>query len=508
MRITEAPVPKIVTGENPKESIMINEENEIEEGLEEDLEDVDDDFYYYEDDYLDFVLEKKPEIKHSSHYDKLLDEVRKLPCKTSEQKDHKREKAKILGQELLLDSGKSIRVLIQAVKSNPEITENELRKYFKENSLMAHPEVFEAMIDELTKTRDIVDETIYELKEKREIEGSSMDDVLYDWLLSDDNTDEKVMTGPKGKIRLGNKYPLAVVVFIEDYGDYLDITRSKRSLSLSFSFGFFEKREAPCTTRKYPLVVVNSSLIKEDKVKKEAEKHEKKHAEDAIVQNSIRFLEVLGKPKKNFLWTDDMLMYFTKKNKSDLETAYTKDKDSAKKSSLWRDYQEYALTSTKGEILAMLEQGMTIKDAIRDIKKEYEHFIDLGFEVGSEIYDDLIKDYNEVLDDVGQTISKIDDMYSSFFLFDRQDDFRWMLSRIPLRKWTKQLNGFNFVEESDRLSNLLTHCLPSRDDYAIEELSERDRVFEELSQKLQENQGRSFIDIIKKYEIRLGLNDK
>ena len=454
-------------------------------------------------------------MEKSPQYRERLQTIRSLPQKTEAEAGEKKEQAKLFRMEVLLDNAQCTRLVTNALLENPAIEPEELEQIAQTSEFLAHPEVMDAYIKQLIETRDRVMAGIEKLKEESRVNKQGMSRALFNWILPEKLKGQK----PRGKVRLGGAFPLAIMLDVEDSRDYHDINPAKNSNYQGGGVIFSQKQEE--NEKYFPFIVVHGIEADEymDLLEyysfpsaKGAKKHEKGHAE----QNAI--IETLKNCQKKCVWSE-----FSEKDPIkngnelleewvDFETEpwsikedWASDPKKYKSTEAWKKIMDYALSQAKDEILAHINAyDYDIEshvNTLADPNGPYQFFKKTRLNLNGPIGKALKEEYIIQVEKAYQAIKPILQAYAQMGLEERLKNFRLILAQIPLNKWESQLNQTLFTEDAQRLLQIQEQC--RKHDLALEDWRKRWAAYLEFDSELKEHQNQPFFDIINRFEQKL-----
>ncbi|OGN10363.1 MAG: hypothetical protein A3J46_01775 [Candidatus Yanofskybacteria bacterium RIFCSPHIGHO2_02_FULL_41_11] len=379
-------------------------------------------------------------FKQTEKYKEKLEQIRREPQETSEEKDAKREHAREFRMEVMLDNARLMQDLTSQLAYNFWATKEHLAiSVEKFAQFLAHPEVVETFIDDLLATQ----KKVLEMVNRRSAEqgGKHVAQSFYQELVRDKFEQYKF----HGKMELDASYPLALILYVENEEDFKRIDPRKNIGGFyNSSISVFDFTSGQ--TIKFPMIVIKGS--RENNVQSglvTVEEHEKGHAEHKRLQSTLKTAE------RKVVWLD-------LDRPSQIEIDWLKNswiKDQEKK--YVRDYFDkivvYALERAKDEILAEFKVTGSLDYIFNLLNKEgvYDYFKELGIDTDSELYKDLWREYENKISPAYKAANRVVAAYKIFGLSERIDLMRWVLGQIPLKDWDKQITNSAFWEEADKL---------------------------------------------------------
>lgn len=443
-------------------------------------------------------------MERSPHYQEAIEKVRQLPQKTVAEKAEKKEQAQLLRMQILLDNAQSTHFLTQSLYENPTLTPQKLEDRVQDANLVVHPEATQRFIHEISfQQRDSVRKARSELAKQAARRKIPSAELLFKWAVSSKRAlapDWK----PKGQLCLDDSFPLALILGVEKDADFKQIDQRKDV------GGFYQKQLYYHYPREYlgqPITTLTSSfplVAVKGLTEPQILAHEKAHAEHQP------FRDALAKAERKIAWVQ---LYDQKKARisaGELQRKWDNNPAEALDSPEWESVLGFALAHAQDEILAEIgpENYSGISQHIKHLKERgelYDYFQNrLNIETNSPLYEDLWQNYEFILDEAWEAIRPILLEYESLALDERTELFRWVLAQIPLKDWSVQLERSLFVEEANRIGEINNSAVEY---FVPEEYQEegfynpqRQKDYEKLRQRCQENQKRPLFEYLQEYE--------
>lgn len=421
-------------------------------------------------------FEKKFEPTES--YKDKLEDIRKLPQETEELRVEKKERAKELRMEVMLDNARLMANLTAQLEWNPWSTTEDLQNSTNKTAeFLAHPEVAQNFINDLHTVKTRV-ESVLDKAGNRDSAAYK----VYKQLIKNKSLEYE----PRGKIKVDMSYPLAVMLFVEDSKDF-NMIDSRENIggfyraSATFSFGEQELS--------IPVIVVKGEFRSVNKAPaiQRVENHEKGHAEHE------RLISSLNASGRKVVWFKTLPNAKTVTSLKEL--ANTKQPEKTKE---FEQILYYALEKAKDEILAELKaSSYEVGKYISNLKKRggvYDYFSGLGIATNSQLYKDLWAAYDKKLDDAFKSLNFLLIIYKLWSFKYRFEVIRWVIAQIPLKDWAKQINESGFKKEAELLYELMI-----KKSKMLIQNGQISPALEEMTRQINADQWRSFIPIIKKY---------
>lgn len=417
------------------------------------------------------------------------DEIRVLPEDTKEEKAEKREQAKLFRMEVLFDNALCIQALISALEEDPNIGESELERVLMKVGVI-HPRSSSEFMYQLLGTKQKVIDALSGLR------GKSDDDRLAKRLFqSAVVAKEGTQYSPQGELFADTTYPLAVALYVSHSADFAHIdTRTNVG-------GFFKahhelQAQESSNTQTFPLIVIRGDPRSSDYVTL----HEKGHAENRMIQNS------LPSGTRRVVW--GTLGNIPMEEAS----AYLQSVDELKEEPDGEGYArilEYACSCAKDELLADYKANQdSFALYLKHLEKRgglYDYFLNrLFLPQSSEAYRELWNQYEQILTTNVDAAKRVVQSYLRFNLYDRIEQFRWVLAQIPLDKWKEQLDATLFTEEAEMLNDIYREApvdLPVQSQR--EKMLPSMRIFRTFKDELKQASHLPLIPLIRNYMERI-----
>ncbi len=382
----------------------------------------------------------------SKFYRALLETIRRKPQNTDEQKAEKKESARSLRMEIMLENARIIKFLITQVETNPTQTENELfEQAQKSASYLAHPESVSKFIAELIKTntrvKKVIEKSVAQAGQKPEEYGKTLIEII----TKNNNPFLKL----KGQVRLDLSYPLAIILYFEKPSDFKAVTDFEEN-----TMGLFDHKqiiETPDVSLNFPVILMNGydeNMLPNQKILE----HEKGHAEH------VQLVSALQKTKRKTVWLETMPDI----NKSVKKlNGYPNDEIKTLPKPELETILKLALERAKNEILALLKQGrydllQSSPTAMTEKNGAYNFFRHLNIEQDSQAFRlHLWPEYKQKLKEACEKLNDLIVPYTELGLNERIDLMRWVMAQIPLIDWPNQIEKSGFAKESKMLSDLI-----------------------------------------------------
>ncbi len=258
----------------------------------------------------------------------------------------------------------------------------------------------------------------------------------------------------------------------------------------------------------FPIIVVNDSqqINKEVMVTNTIESHEKIHAENMVLRES------LAKQRK-VVWTT-VENYSELKIKAQLLRAKSLEKPKeAEGSPEWNAVLNYAYGQAKDEILAYMHQkymgapvGLSADPLVNLKKREiedglYDYFFRLGIFPSEELFYKLCEGYEKTITDSFEKASAVAREYNRLGLYRRINLMRWVLAQMPLKNWPEQLERTLFVKEAEGIKKTTEFALLCLSNGAYYKRAQK--IESDLTGKCRSNQDRPFSGFIEEAEAEI-----
>jgi len=442
-------------------------------------------------------------------YNEAIERVRNLSQSTE-----KKDQARKLRTEVMLDNAKCAKLLVETLKNNPLINEEDFEAIAVSSNLVVHPEVTQNFIHALSSARDRVKAGIEKAEAEGQEQKTDLAKTLYLQLLP---YRERLMISdgaplPDGQVKLGEIFPLAIILEVETTQDYIRLGSDQLT---SDGLGNYvtdlidENAKVARLVKgnyvEFPYIIVKgiTSNDPDDSLDPKlitTTRHEKAHAENSA------FLEALRRSDKKVVWSKSENRDLKKKEVQSLIEAWGwEDPESKKVSSIYNRVLGLALSLAKDELLADFEaEGHMVTISMQLRFGDYPYFEKFGIKKGSSLYEKLNAEYQEIIDSAFFTAQDIVNNYRSFGLIDRIELFRWVLAQIPVEQWEKQLKATSFFQESNKLYDVIEYCFGSQtNNISQSEKSRRRSIHEKLFSALREIQDKPLMDTLAMFEEQL-----
>lgn len=374
------------------------------------------------------------DLNRTEKYIADLSKVRSMPQESDSEKSEKKEQARELRMEIMLDTARLLESLTAQLEYNSWATAEDLKKSVSKSAeYLAHPEAVEDYINSLQHTKKRV-ETVLNLFTDKE-PGQQ----IYSLLKSPDHVQQ-------GEVYLDTSYPLAVTLFVKDPSDFANLNAKEGSIgfhSKKRNYSFISNGHK--INVEAPLIVIRDDM--DSKEGQRIKKHESAHAH----HTNLMSLEESGAAK--LIWLRRPIESITVKG---LISGYKHGEDHGSKE--FKDCVNYALACAKDEILAKLHDDPdSLNERIKTIQTKgsiYDYFKDLGIPANEELYKDIWETYSILLNPAVRMFTKLTNIYKKMSLKSRLSLMRWVFIQIPIQEWEEQLDNSGFLEEAERLASL------------------------------------------------------
>ncbi len=462
-------------------------------------------------------------------YEQKVQDVRELPQETTEQKVEKKERARLLRMELIIDNALCTDLFLKMLEENPELDVEILKQTLKRMLTIKESNI-DFFVHHLAVTRKNIDD-IYQNELLPYVESiaasdeihKSLGDIFFQWSLPKDRN----FIAPIGRVDIEVEYPFAFVMHVENPDDF-EIIDNRTNIG-----GFYTEYtlQDPTTKRsfRYPVIVINGPPKSEENVLL----HEKGHAEHKIFKSTTESVRTsdLGKhwnlsladqvreaPHK-FVWgqfgmypdavariLDDESkivrskseLVSEKRTQAEAEEFRTLKKGQARKQIL-----QSACEQAKDELLAQFNATKDLSYLTDLLKKGglYDYFKDMGIPINSEIYDDLWDEYDQIMFAATNTAQEVLYAYNLFGLGKRVEIFHWILAQIPAENWKGDLKNNLFLEEADILGKINQLIIDSPDFRADNKQSDFMQLVDRFDSDLFKQQERIILPMLRQYLI-------
>ncbi len=233
--------------------------------------------------------ETEERLQRSSGFREKVDSVRRLPQETAKEKKIKQKEAKLLRMEAMLDSAKLAIQLTETLEDNPKITPKEFKEKANKSGLVIHPEVTNGFIKAALEAKQKIKEVVYLLEKEKSHFKISPAVRVFQWVAFRAGRELKK---PEGQVNLITSYPLALILSVGENSDF-DKISPKTNVG-----GFYAQKvrsetlistDEKIKEGEFPIIVVNDSqqINKEVMVTNTIESHEKIHAENMVLRESL-----------------------------------------------------------------------------------------------------------------------------------------------------------------------------------------------------------------------------
>lgn len=380
------------------------------------------------------------ELERSPEFEGKLEEVRRMPQETEAESAEKREAAKLLRMEALLDNAQ----LTEKLEEDPNVTSENLTNLANHSGKIIHPEAVIRFIRYISQARDRAETAMKDAKREAGKSGQDVAHQLYTWLALPKFPGQNVK--PEGELSVDSSYPLAIILYVRDKNDF-------NKIDSGINVAGFYRESADYTTtpenyqgkawRVFPVAVVNSIDPSKKRALESPEiaqaegvsMHEKGHAENKALIASVAQTKVV--------WGEYDIP-------PRLENPYYPPSQEA--------LLEYALAHAKDELLAeMNAQGIVFFQHLPALMKKggvYDYFANkLKVKPDSILYNRLWDDYQVIVRGAVQAARELTEAYQfpPFTLSEKMRSLRWVLAQIPIQKWESQLKATLFFQEAREL---------------------------------------------------------
>ncbi len=429
----------------------------------------------------------------------------------------KRDAARILRMEVLLDNAKCARVMVLALEENPKISVEDLQNLLAQQVEVIHPEVAATFAAELVTTSQRVQETIAELKIESSKKRQGMAMLLYHRLLIEGlrKPNKGEMSLPKGEVRLGGTYPLAVQLDVIDDADYQALTEERvvrvtKPADIKQARGFNKQspkkdslaemfRELAGNNVDFPVIVVCPGRTEPgDRITR---RHEQGHSQHTI------FEKVLEAKGKKFIWGEPE--WDGGVSNAKLEKLWNEDESKARNSIYWIQIQQKATACAKREFFADAAAGQgNLLDAssMNSLQyNAYDYFKALGINPKSNLHKALRQEYLQTLESAAEQFSDVVKGYYALGLGERAELMVWVGAQIPLDQWSRQFAGANFQLEANRLRRIARFYSAGLEDDDETEKERRKDLINNMISEMKTQQDKPLIPILDRYEKKFNI---
>jgi hypothetical protein len=440
-------------------------------------------------------------MERPPRYEQALTEIKESPAESVEQRKEKQDLVRRTRMEFMFDDAKCARTLINALESNPTLTETELANLLHQEELI-HPNDVEKFIQKLKETRALV------LKMTGYLEASSKNKgaialELFKQIEKPNSKKDEIL---QGKIEADTSYPLAIILFCLSEKDFERIDERK-NIGGFYSSPELKKNDKIDKDIQFPLIAINGSSYSMDKTTK----HEKGHAENFVYKRSI-----VSKERKAVWGRSRMLVVDIK----ELQRHWAED-NMLKKAAAWHKTIERALSLAKDELLADFKawngdmgsklQQLSRRHGVYDYFENHFHI-----DTKNKVYPEIWKEYELTLKQAFKTATSVIESYKNSFklnglypereygLTKRVDLLRWVLAGVPLEQWAATLRHTLFIEEAEGLRKISLDCVKlNRDTLSKKVQSPRYKACAKVLKEIIENEEKPLLPFIRSYEHEL-----
>lgn len=379
-------------------------------------------------------------MEQSSRYIHALEQTRRMPQGTEEEKIEKREQAALLRQQVLLDNARCAQLLTDFCEHRPMAELQEFTDVLhRDDVLAAHPETIEVFIGLLQETAADVTGAMKKLG--RDYPDQAKE--LFRWAAGEDKRGYHI----QGAVDVDTTYPLALILYVENSEDFQKID-TRANIGGFYNPSIRLSAQTGMKHRVIPLIVVRGRKHQKDYIRQ----HEVGHSHNDMLKSGMDLA------KKKFIWANiDRLSLDSVKN---LETAAEKSPDSLKESPVFRDVVAIALARAKDEILADSHARNGRLEYVPNLLVRggtYDYFAkELKITPDSTLYKEAWREYEMRLQCANDCAAEIIGEYQRepFRLTQRAEIFRWVLAQIPIDQWQRQLEGTLFRREMSTLRGI------------------------------------------------------
>ena len=424
-------------------------------------------------------------FERSQEIQEKIEEVRSLPVDETGHSAEKREAAKLLRMELMLDSAGFVIGAVGCLSENLYIQSDDLKHKLSLRTDIVHPEAANRFVDSILKARDgVLSYSDWVLREYVDLKSfyDRPEYAMYFSLLPQ-NLKEEYLHKPRpvfqGYAVFTIHYPLAVGLCLDE-NLYKNIDpKINAGGFFSANILIFKLEEGEIL----PIPVVVEKKSDSSREQKRVHEHEAGHAENVNIIAAMTTKKDTGEELR-FLWMDltaddylEVKVFFEE---------YQRNKqDELIPEPLLNKSVKMLLGLDKDEILAeMKPENGNVRSHLNYLQTQeglYDYIKNnLHLNPGNIAYEQIWNTYSVKLQELTQDAIDLYYFYQRNTEWNnRREKFRLVLAQLPVEEWSKQLNETLFIEEMETFISVrdgIDTCISRMREYGSRKLTSDEQL--------------------------------
>jgi hypothetical protein len=379
--------------------------------------------------------------------------VRAMPQENEDQTWEKRNLAKLVRMQSLLNNAALTYTLHRSLESNHGVKSSDLQQQAQSSGYVVFPANTEKFIQTIADVASRVTTTKSAFESDAENHGLQPSEIVYANVVpkKGDKESDSFPIFPEGETVL-HPYPLAVTLEVQDRSDFGKIDPRKNVL------GFYHpaREYRDVGIKQSPFIGIFAEKQFDGDLAYEEERdrilnHEKGHALNMVFKASLPGNQ--DRRDRRRVWSKYPYNLFPDLSAQQLKKQ--KKSDDIDKSGEWGEVMGYVLGHTKDEFIAGMVEGRSVDKNLERLLIPgylYDRFHrDLGIRKGTKLHEKLWKYYRRIIETNIEPIEEIASIYTTYGLGLRKKIFPFVLAQIPIENWSRQLHATLFLEEAYQL---------------------------------------------------------